>query len=130
LPIAIVRALHSALESGVNGEAPRPYLTADATTVERPNRLKPAGAVSTLAEMLANSAAGAALLAEQRDDVQHAVEVGDLAILRLTWTGVIARDLRPFTEGQRLTAHIAQFVTTRDGKVARIETYDCYEPFD
>ena len=28
-----------------------------------------------------------------------------------------------------LTAHIAQFIETREGRVASIETFDCYERF-
>ena len=44
-------------------------------------------------------------------------------------TGEIARDFGPFRRGQTLTAHIAQFIETRDGRICRIETYDCYEPF-
>jgi ketosteroid isomerase-like protein len=47
----------------------------------------------------------------------------------LTWTAVVARNIGPFREGQVLTAHIAQFIETRDGRVASIETFDCYEPF-
>src|SRR5690606_9085488 len=95
---------------------------------ERPSLVKPAGAVTELEAMLSNSTAGAALLARQSYDVHSAVEHGSLAILRLTWTGEIARDIGPFRKGQVLTAHIAQFVETRDGRIARIETYDCYEP--
>ena len=49
--------------------------------------------------------------------------------MRLTWTGVGARAVGPFREGQTLTAHIAQFVETRDERIATIETFDCYEPF-
>lgn len=128
-PGAIARALHAALEAGMHGDDLRPFLTDDATTIERPNRLKPDGATSTLEQMLTASTAGAGLLAGQRYDVRDIVESGDLAILRLTWTGTIARDIGPFRAGQQLTAHIAQFVRTRDGRVASIETYDCYEPF-
>ena len=127
-PSAIAKALHAALEAGRHGDDLRPLLTHDATTIEHPNVLKPRGATSDLEQMLAASTVGAALLAEQRYDVHDAVETGDLAILRLTWTGVIARDVGPFRAGQRLSAHIAQFVRTRDGRVAGIETYDCYEP--
>ena len=61
--------------------------------------------------------------------MRSAGEAGNTAVLRLTWTGVIARTVGPFREGQVLTAHIAQFIETRDGRVASIETYDCYEPF-
>jgi hypothetical protein len=57
------------------------------------------------------------------------LEHGSLAIVRLTWTGVIARSVGSFREGQVLSAHIAQFIDTRDGRIASIETFDCYEPF-
>jgi hypothetical protein len=61
--------------------------------------------------------------------VRSASEAGNTATLRLTWTGVIARAVGPFREGQVLIAHIAQFIEWRDGRIASIETFDCYEPF-
>ena len=61
--------------------------------------------------------------------MHSAIDAGDTAIMRLTWTGEIARDVGGFRAGQTLTAHIAQFITVRDGRVAAIETFDCYEPF-
>lgn len=128
-PVAVARALHEALESGASGEALRMLFTSDAVTVEHPNVLKPHGATTELAGMLANSSAGAQLLAQQRYDLVDAVAHGDLAILRLVWTGTIARDVGPFRAGQTLRAHIAQFISTREGRISRIETYDCYEPF-
>jgi pimeloyl-ACP methyl ester carboxylesterase len=129
-PISIARSLHAALEAGKHGEELRPFFTADAVTIEHPNALKAAGATTDLEKMLSASAVGAAILAKQSYDVHSTIEQGSLAILRLTWTGEIARDVGPFRKGQVLTAHIAQFIETRDGRVARIETYDCYEPFD
>lgn len=79
--------------------------------------------------MLAASQKGAQLLAKQTYTVRHELEQGNLAILRLTWTGVIRSAVGPFREGQTLTAHIAQFIETRDGRISSIETFDCYEPF-
>jgi ketosteroid isomerase-like protein len=128
-PIAIARALHAALESGQHGDALRVLFTDDARMVEHPNLLKPSGSTAELAQMLTASSAGAELLAKQSYDVHSALELGSHAILRLTWTGVIARDVGPFRAGQVLTAKIAQFIQTRDGRVASIETYDCYQPF-
>lgn len=127
-PIEIVRRLHRALEAGEHGDSLRPLFTEDAFTVEHPNLVKPAGGRSTLAGILSGSTAGAGLLQRQVYDVHHAVDIGSTAIVRLTWTGVIARDVGPFHAGQVLTAHIAQFVETRDGRVASIETFDCYAP--
>jgi len=128
-PLAIARALHAALEAGTHGDALRPFFTQDAVTVERPNLIKPRGAVTELEAMLKGSSAGAGLLSKQKYDIYSAFEQDNLAILRLTWTAEVARDVGPFRKGQVLSAHIAQFIETRDGLVARIETFDCYEPF-
>jgi ketosteroid isomerase-like protein len=128
-PLVAVRALHSALETGKHGEELRPLFTEDARIIEHPNLIKPTGTVASLEHMLAASTVGAGLLAKQTYDVRSAVEAGNTAMLRLTWTGVIARAVGPFREGQVLTAHIAQFIESRDGRVASIETFDCYEPF-
>lgn len=128
-PIAIARALHSALEEGLSGEALRHLFAEDAHTLEHPNPIRPRGARSSLEEILAGSVAGAKLLSEQRYTVHSALESGSLAVLRLTWSGTVARDAGPFRAGQVLTAHIAQFIETREGRISSIETYDCYEPF-
>jgi len=127
-PIAIAQSLHRALEAGRSGDELRDHFAADAVTVEHPNLVRPAGARLPLDQILAGSVAGARLLASQRYDVHSAVEAGDTAILRLTWTGVIARDAGPYRAGDELVAHIAQFVETADGRITSIETFDCYEP--
>ncbi|TQM79987.1 hypothetical protein FHX81_2304 [Saccharothrix saharensis] len=129
-PIAVATALLRALEAGHRGEDLRHHFAPSASTTEHPNRLKPAGARATLDQMLAASEVGAGLLARQEYDVRSAVAVGDTAILRLTWSGVVARDAGPFRRGDELVAHIAQFVETADGLITSIETFDCYEPFD
>lgn len=129
-PIAVATALLRALEAGRRGEDLRKYFAPSASTTEHPNRLKPEGARTTLDQMLAASDVGAGLLSSQRYDVRSAVAVGDTAILRLTWSGVIARDAAPFRHGDELVAHIAQFVETTGGLITSIETFDCYEPFD
>lgn len=128
-PVHVARALHSALESGRHGSQIEALFTPDAVTTEHPNAISPQGRTIELHDILAGSAAGAALLAHQHYDVHDAFATGDLAVLRLTWTGVIAADRGPFRAGQELTAHIAQFVRVQDGRIASIETYDCYEPF-
>jgi|GEM_PF-543604 len=129
-PTSTALSLYTAIEAGKHGEELRQFFTADAETVELPNALKAGGATSELEQMLKASTAGAEILARQSYGVHSTVEHGSLAILRLTWTGEIARDVGAFRKGQILTAHIAQFIETREGRVARIETYDCYEPFD
>ncbi|MEU0883834.1 nuclear transport factor 2 family protein [Lentzea sp. NPDC005914] len=117
-----ITSLHRALEAGQSGDELRRFFTDDAVTVEHPNLIKPTGARTPLAQMLKASEVGADLLASQKYDVHSDVRSGDTAILRMTWTGVMR-------SGVKFTAHIAQFVETRDGLISSIETYDCYEPF-
>lgn len=128
-PVEIARGLHARLEAGMSGEALRDLFTPDAETLEHPNAIKPKGATTTLEQMLTASVAGAGLLAQQHYDLLEGHSHGDVAVLRLLWRGTVAADAGPFKAGQELAAHIAQFVTTREGRIARIETYDCYEPF-
>ena len=127
--IETAQALHTAIELGRTGTELEDLFTADVTFTEYPNLVKPSGGSVGLREMLAASRAGAQLLASQKYDVHHAAQHGDTAILRLTWTGTVGADVGRFVRGQQLTAHIAQFVTVRDGRISDIASYDCYEPF-
>jgi ketosteroid isomerase-like protein len=128
-PTEIARALYDALEGGTLGEELAAELfTDDARTIEHPNLLKPNGAVSHRAEMVVRASTGSAILASQRYEVHEAIESRDAVAVRLTWTGTMAKDVGPLRSGQVLKAHVAQFFTLRAGRIATIETYDCYQP--
>ncbi len=128
-PIESAQALHTAIELGRFGSELEDLFTKDVTFTEYPNLVKPSGASVGLRDLLASSRAGARLLASQKYEVHHAAQHGNTAILRATWTGTVGADVGRFLAGQRLTAHIAQFITVRDGRISNIATYDCYEPF-
>lgn len=129
-PTSAVLALYQALEAGQHGETLRAHFTEDANTVEHPNLLKPRGATATLPEMLAASSAGAGLLKEQRYLIRSIHEGPDSSVVaRVRWTATIGKSVGPFREGQMLRAELAQFIQVREGRVAAIETFDCYEPF-
>ena len=127
--IEIAQNLHNAIELGRVGPELEDLFTDDVTVTEYPNLIKPSGGTAGRATMLAASRAGARLLSAQRYDVHHAAAYGNTAIMRLTWSGTVAADAGAFRAGQQLTAHIAQFITVRDGRISAIATYDCYEPF-
>jgi ketosteroid isomerase-like protein len=128
-PIETAQALHTAIELGRVGQELEDLFTEDVTVTEYPNLVKPTGGTADLAQLLAASRAGARLLSAQRYDVHHAAQYGNTAIMRLTWSGTVGADVGRFVAGQQLTAHIAQFLTVRDGRISAIATYDCYEPF-
>ena len=60
--VAAALALPRALERGVHGEALRSLYTPDATSTEHPNPIATHGATHDVEQIVAASAAGAALL--------------------------------------------------------------------
>ena len=96
---------------------------------EHPNAITPQGAVRTIDQTVAGFLAGKKLLSDQTFTVHEILVTGERAAVRATWTGTLGSTQRPFEAGTTLVAHIAGFLTVRDGKVVEHETFDCYEPF-
>lgn len=73
--------------------------------------------------------AGKQLLSAQSFDVHEVLVRGERAAVRATWRGTIGIDAGPLRAGTELVAHVASFLTVRDGLVVEHETFDCCEPF-
>ncbi len=58
-----------------------------------------------------------------------ALEQGDRLALQAIWTGVLAVPLGNVPAGGTLRAHLVMFFTFRDGRIAKLSNYDCFEPF-
>jgi ketosteroid isomerase-like protein len=101
----------------------------DSTLVEHPNPVSPHGARRGLRETLDGFTAGRSLLSEQSFEIHELLTNGDRAAVRAVWRGAVGQDIGPYKKGLEMTAHVAAFVTVRDGLVLEHETFDCYEPF-
>jgi len=93
----------------------------DATFLERPNAIAPAGHARDVTATLAGFAAGKTRLRAQAIDIHEVLVSGDRAAVRSTWRGAIG--------DTEITAHVTGWVTVRDGRILDHETFDCYEPF-
>jgi SnoaL-like protein len=103
-------------------------LAPGAVFVEHPNAISPRGSVRDRDAMLRSAREGRMMLARQRYDVRaHHVDE-DWVVMRTTWTGVLARSAGGLAAGTELRAHIAQFFLLDGGLIARIESFDCYDP--
>lgn len=129
-PTEVARGLYAALERGASGDDLAIHFTPDAVSTIHPSAVDPRGSLHDLQGMLAAAARGRTLLSRQTYEVRSAIERGATVVLRVTWTGVVAHGAGRLREGQVLRAHLAQFIETRGGRVAAIETYDCYEPIE
>jgi len=128
--VSVVRAYYAVVADLLSSEADlAPLLDPDLRVIEHPNALSPGGSEHNRQEALAGFRAGKILLAEQDLDIHETIATADTVAVRATWSGVVARSAGGFAAGTRLTAHVASFLTARDGRIVRHETFDCYEPF-
>ena len=69
-------------------------------------------------------------LALYRDDAEAASHELAAAAAAAPEQPMLAVELGPWPAGTRLSARVAQFVTVVDGRISRLETYDCYDPVE
>jgi len=105
------------------------FLSPDVTFREFPNRIAPHGRSRTAAEARDAYTKGRDLLRSQTYDVRNVVEVGNAVAAELEWTGVLGVPMGALQPGTELKAHVAMFLTFRDGKIISQRNYDCYPPF-
>jgi ketosteroid isomerase-like protein len=105
------------------------FFTADVVQQEFPNRLFASGRRHVLADMLAASEKGAALLGDQKYVLKKAVAEGDEVAAEIEWFGVLKVGFGAVAAGTTMHAALAMFFTFRDGKIASVRNYDCYYPF-
>lgn len=100
----------------------------DLTFVEHPNVFNPKGGERDRAAMLDGIALGRTILATQRfEPIAHVVD-GDRVASRMRWDGTLSAAAGPFRAGTKLVAWCVAHYDLRDGRIARIEQHDCYEP--
>lgn len=127
--LALATRFLQAVEAGATGEALAAFFHPDLVQHELPNRLFPAGVTRDRAAVLASAARGAALMRSQRYTLVGALAQGDRVVLEVDWAGTLAVPLRDLPAGHELRARQALFLELRDGQIATMRHYDCFEPF-
>ncbi|MFH8347758.1 nuclear transport factor 2 family protein [Streptomyces sp. NPDC018045] len=121
---------HEAVARGAVGEELARFFADEVVQQEFPNALFPEGVRRDLAEVLRSAERGRGSLSHQRFEVHNAVAAGDQVALEVTWSGTLATPMGGLPTGHVLRAHIAVFLTFRDGKICAQRNYDCYERLD
>ncbi len=105
------------------------YYADDVVQRELPNRLVPNGATRDLAALRAGAEAGKRSVAEERYEVINIVEQGAEVAVEVIWTARLNVGFGTLAAGDLMRAHLAMFITWRDGKIISQRNYDCFEPF-
>lgn len=101
----------------------------DVRQTEWPNRISDRGNVRDLSAMVDGFERGIKLLVRQNYEVKSTSMSTDGVALEMEWRGVLAVALGDLSAGEEMVAHIAMFLTFRDGKISTCHNYDCFEPF-
>jgi ketosteroid isomerase-like protein len=125
--IEVVRRFVRMVEERAPFEAIAELLHEDVVQREWPNKLFPRGAQRDRAAMGQASQRGRQALSAERYEVRHAAASGETVALQIEWSGTLAVPYGEMAVGHVLRAHIAMFFQVRDGRIASIENYDCYE---
>lgn len=105
------------------------YYADDVVQRELPNRLVPEGRINDLAAMKIGAERGKKAVARESYEVLKMIEMGDEVAVECLWTATLNVPLGKLAAGDTMTAHLAMFITWRDGKIVSQRNYDCFEPF-
>jgi ketosteroid isomerase-like protein len=108
---------------------PLDFYTPDVEQIEYPNRFLPQGATRDLTAIQEAGERGKAVMASQRFEIVNAVEQGDLVAVEFIWTGTLKVPIGSLQPGDEMLGHYAMFVEFREGKIAKLRNYDCFDPF-
>lgn len=126
---ALARRFIAAVERGATGQALADFLHDDVEQHELPNRLFSEGVRRDRAALLASAEKGQNVLRSQRYEISNVVAAGDHVAIEMRWRAELAVPLGALQPGDTMTGQFAFFLEIRDGRIARMRNYDCYDPF-
>jgi len=127
--LALVRRFLDAMETAANHEAVAEFFTDDAIAIEYPNRITNTTARRDLTAMRLAGERGRQVCPKQHYELHSAMAIGNLVAVELTWTATLGVALGKTPVGGEIRAHFGAFYECRDGKIASIRNYDCFDPF-
>jgi limonene-1,2-epoxide hydrolase len=127
--LALVRRFLDAMENAGDPATMDAFFTHDAIAVEYPNRITDTTARRDITAMRLAGERGRQVCPKQHYEVHSALAIGHFVAVELTWTATIGVPLGKTPVGGEIRAHFGAFYECRDGKIASIRNYDCFDPF-
>lgn len=102
----------------------------DAEQTEFPNAITRNVTTRNLQALQEASARGRQLLQKETYQIIKTHVAGEIVILEIVWTAVLAIAVGKLPVGGEMKAYFAQVFEFKDGKIYRQRNYDCFEPFN
>jgi ketosteroid isomerase-like protein len=127
--LLLIRSYFDAIERQADEAELSCFFAAHVRQHEFPNRVVERGAERGLAQLLAGSREGRAVVEDQRYEVRGALVDGERVAIELTWTARLKVPLASTKAGGTLTANCGVFFRIADGRIVEQHNYDCFDAF-
>lgn len=127
--LTIAKNYIKALKSGKSGKELSIFFHPDMVQTELPNRLNPKGVTSDINQVLDRTEKSKKLLKTQDYEVIDAIVNGDMVVLQIVWTGVVATSVGTISTGQTMRGQFAMFLQFQNGQISKQTNYHCFDDF-
>ena len=128
--ITIATHYLNALERGASFDEMSHYYAEDCVQEEFPNRLIPAGAKRSLADLKAASERGVKAVENQRYEILNIFGQRNQVVAEVQWSANVLMPFGTLKPGDAMRARFAVFLVFNDqGRIQTQHNYDCFDPF-
>ena len=125
--LAVARQYLKTIESGAGGDEIARFFASDVVVEIFPSRFFPNGSRDNLDGIRAAADRGKKAMANQSYAIKNAIASGDQVALEVEFVGTLLLPFQNIAAGGQMRAHVAIFLTFKNGKIASQRNYDCYD---
>jgi ketosteroid isomerase-like protein len=125
--LAIARQYLKTIESGGTVDELAQFFASEVILEIFPSRFFPAGSRANLEGIRSAAERGKKVMASQSYEIKNALASGDQVALEVEFLGTLLVPFQHIPAGGQMRAHVAIFLSFKNGKITSQRNYDCYD---
>ena len=125
--LALARQYLKTIESGGTVDELAQFFASEVTLEIFPSRFFPDGSRSNLQGIRTAAERGKKVMGNQSYEIKNALASGEQVALEVEFVGTLLVSFQHIPAGGQMRAHVAIFLTFKNGKITSQRNYDCYD---
>jgi ketosteroid isomerase-like protein len=125
--LALARQYLKTIESGGTVDELAQFFASEVILEIFPSRFFPTGSRANLAGIRSAAERGKKIMASQSYEIKNALASGDQVALEVEFLGTLLVPFEHIPAGGQMRAHVAIFLSFKNGKITSQRNYDCYD---
>jgi ketosteroid isomerase-like protein len=125
--LALARQYLKTIESGGSVDELAQFFASEVTLEIFPSRFFPTGSRANLEGIRSAAERGRKVMAKQSYEIKYALASGEQVALEVEFVGTLLVPFQHIPAGGQMRAHVAIFLTFKNGKITSQRNYDCYD---